>query len=129
MEGITGLLVGAAIGVGAMVAKDKLVGQNQSKGSKSNAEADALSDENEKLRKRNKEAERRIEDLMAENEKFRRQYKDKDDDQDDLEDELAKAKSEAKKLRAQNDELLRKIQEYKLACDSYENEIANLKSK
>lgn len=132
MEGFTGLIIGAALGVGGMIAKDKLAGQNQASGTSSNklnSEAEALSDENEKLRKRNREAERRIDDLMAENEKLRRQFKDKDDDQDDLEDDLAKAKAEVKKLRAQNDELLRKIQEYKLVCDSYENEINNLKNK
>ena len=129
MEGITGFIIGAALGVGGMIAKDKLAGQNQTFGTKPNPEADALSDENEKLRKRNREAEIRINDLMAENEKLHRQSKDKDEDQDDLEYDLAKAKSEIKKLRAQNDELLRKIQEYKLACDSYENEINNLKNR
>lgn len=130
MEGFTGLIIGVALGVGGMMAKEKFFdGKENVTSQNAKNELDALSDENEKLRKRNREAEKRIDDLMAENEKLRRQFKDKDDDQDDLEDDLAKAKAEVKKLRVQNDELLRKIQEYKLACDSYENEINNLKNK
>ena len=125
-----GIIIGAAIGIGGMMAKEKFFdGKENVTSQNAKNESDALCDENEKLRKRNKEAERQIEDLLAENQKLRRQYKEKDDDHDDLEDELDKAKSEAKKLRQQNDELLRKIQEYKLACDSYENEIANLKNR
>lgn len=123
-----GIIVGAAIGVGGMIAKEKIFEQNPNAGTQNTKkEADLLSDENEKLRKRIKEAERQIEDLMAENQKLHRQYKEKDDDHDDLEDELDNAKAEIKKQRMQNEELLRKINEYKLACDSYENEIAELK--
>lgn len=124
----TGIVVGAAIGVGGMLIKDKLVSSKTSQTAQNaKKEADLLSDENEKLRKRIKEAEGQIEDLMAENQKLHRQYKEKDDDHDELEDELDKAKSEIKKLRSQNEELVCKIKEYKLACDSYENEITNLK--
>ena len=123
-----GIIVGAAIGVGGMIAKEKLFDSKANASSQSaKKEADILSDENEKLRKRIKEAERQIEDLMAENQKLRRQYKEKDEDHDDLEDELDKTKAEVKNLRTQNEELMRKINEYKLACDSYENEIAQLK--
>ena len=123
-----GIIVGAAIGVGGMIAKEKLFDSKANASSQSaKKEADFLSDENEKLRKRIKEAERQIEDLMAENQKLHRQYKEKDNDHDELEDELDKAKSEIKKLRLQNEELIHKVSEYKLACNSYENEIANLK--
>lgn len=123
-----GIVVGAAIGVGGMLIKDKLVGSKSGQTIQAvQNEANLLSDENEKLRKRLKEAERQIEDLIAENQKLHRQYKDKTDEQDDLEDELDKAKSEIKQLRLQNEELLQKVNEYKLACDSYENEITKLK--
>ena len=123
-----GFIVGAAIGVGGMVVKEKLFDSKANASTQSaKKEADFLSDENEKLRNRIKEAERQIEDLMAENQKLHRQYKEKDEDHDDLEDELDKVKSDVKKLRLQNEELLRKINEYKLACDNYENEIAILK--
>ena len=70
-----------------------------------------------------------MEDLQLEIDRLRRQVKTKDDSQDDLQDELEDAKSEAKKLRTQNDELYRKLQEYKSACESYELEIAHLKQK
>ena len=46
-----------------------------------------------------------------------------------MQDELDDVKAEAKKLRMQNDELCRKIQEYKSACESYELEINRLKGK
>lgn len=126
---ISGIILGTAIGVGCMIAKNTLNdAQKNKEAQQMKNEADILSDENEKLRKRIKEAERQIEDLLAENQKLHRQYKEKDDDHDELEDELDKAKSEIKKLRMQNEELLHKINEYKLVCDNYENEIANLKN-
>lgn len=125
---IAGIIVGAAIGVGGMIAKEQFFDKNTNTAiQNAKKEAELLSDENEKLRKRIKEAEMQIEDLMVENQKLHRQYKEKDNDHDDLEDELDKAKAEIKKQRMQNEELMRKINEYKLACDSYENEIAELK--
>ena len=54
-----GIIVGAAIGVGGMIAKEKIFEQNPNAGTQNTKkEADLLSDENEKLRKRIKEAER-----------------------------------------------------------------------
>lgn len=121
-------IAGLAIGAGGMLAKDKFVGGDSSSKSKAiQEELNRLSDENEKLRNRYKDVERQVEDLQAQNEKLRRQFKDKDDDTDDLKDDLLAAQNEVKKLRAQNDDLARKIQEYKAVCDNYEAEIARIK--
>lgn len=123
------LLIGAALGVGGMIAKEKVLENNTATSSNNlQKELDALSDENEKLRKRSKEAERQVEDLLAENQKLRKTSKATDDDRDDLEDELDSAKSKVKKLTQQNDELLRKIAEYKSVCENYEAEINRLKN-
>ena len=46
-----------------------------------------------------------------------------------MEDELDDLKREVKKLRAQNDDLSKKVQEYKAACKNYEIEIEKLKDK
>ena len=121
-------IAGLAIGAGGMLAKDKFVGGDSSSKSKAiQEELNRLSDENEKLRNRYKDAERQVEDLQAQNEKLRRQFKDKDEDADDLQDDQKKKKNEVKKLRLQNDDLARKIQEYKAVCNNYEAEIARLK--
>ncbi len=122
-------IAGLAIGAGGMFAKEKLVDGDSSPKVKSLQEQlEQLSNENEKLRNRSKDAERQIEDLLSENDKLRRKFKDKDDDTDDLQDDLDSARAEVKKLRSQNDEMARKIQEYKAVCDNYEAEIARLKS-
>lgn len=123
------LIVGAAIGaVGGAVAKDKLGGTNNQLLKLQN-DLNSISEENEKLRKRYKEAERQVEDLLAEKSKLQRASASNSDDKDDMEDELDEAKRRIKKLTALNDELLRKVQEYKEACSSYENEIATLKNR
>lgn len=128
---MTELIIGVAVGAAGMYyAKDKILGNASTE--KLNAkqrEIDNLCNENETIRKRNKDLNRQVEDLQIEVERLRRQSKSKDDSQDDLRDELEDAKAEAKKLRTQNDELYRKLQEYKVACESYELEIANLKRK
>lgn len=117
------LIVGAAVGaVGGYMAKDKLSGTSNEV-SKLQIELNSLSDENEKLRKRSKESERQVEDLLAENRKLRRSVKDQEDNSDDIEDELYTAKAKIKKLTRQNDELLCKLQEYKELCASYKNEL------
>ena len=65
---ISGIILGTAIGVGCMIAKNTLIdAQKNKEAQQMKNEADILSDENEKLRKRIKEAERQIEDLLAEN--------------------------------------------------------------
>ena len=120
-------LLGTAVGASAILAKDFIVGDNSSKAAASQQQMQELYTENEKLRNRNKEAERRIEDLSRELQKANVRFKDRDNSADDLEDDLADAKTKLKKLSQQNDELLRKVQEYQRACDSYEAEIQRLK--
>lgn len=120
-------IAGAIIGAGGMVAKELLTGNGQQTNAAQKRETEQLFAENEKLRNRNRQAERRIEDLMAEIQKLTRKTKDQADSKDDLEDDLTDAKLKLRKLQQQNDELMRKVQEYKSACDSYEQEIAQLK--
>ena len=123
-------IAGVAVGVGGMIAKDKYLGnENSAKQQAQQREIDNLCNENEKYRKRNKELERQVEDLLAENTKLRKQAKAKDDIGDDLEDGLEEAKSEVKKLRLQNDDLYRKLHDYKEALDAKEAEISMLKDK
>ena len=123
-------IAGVAVGVGGMIAKDKYLGnENSAKQQAQQREIDNLCNENEKFRKRNKDLERQVEDLLAENNKLCNQYKAKDDIGDDLEDELCTAKADVKKLRLQNDDLYRKLQAYKEALDAKEIEISMLKDK
>ena len=127
---MTELIIGIAVGAAGMYAKDKFLGNaSTEKLTAKQREIDNLCNENEILHKRNKDLSHQVEDLQLEIDRLRRQVKTKDDSQDDLQDELEDAKSEAKKLRTQNDELYRKLQEYKSACESYELEIAHLKQK
>ncbi len=124
-------ILGAAVGAGAMIAKDTIGGNNelQKQAIYQKQQMDELFAENEKLRNRNRDAESRIEDLANELQKAKAQFKDKDNNAYELEDDLADAKLKIKKLTQQNDELLRRVQEYKQACESYENEIAQLKNR
>lgn len=125
VELIGGIVIGGVVGVAL---KDKLVGANTQSDNKQK-EIDSLCAENEKFRKRNKELERQVEDLLSEMGKLRKKAKDADDDQDDLQDELDKAKREMRNIRLQNDELVRKVKEYKAACEAQEAEISMLKQK
>jgi len=59
----------------------------------------------------------------TENEKLSKPNK----DTQQVEDELDDAKRQVNTLTAQNDELVSKIKEYKVACESYEDEISQLK--
>lgn len=125
VELIGGIIVG---GVAGVALKDKLMGANPQHDTKQK-EIDSLYAENEKYGKRNKELERQVEDLLSELNKVRKKAKDSDDDQEDLQDELDKAKRELKNIRMQNDELVRKLKEYKSACEAQEAEISMLKQK
>lgn len=125
VELIGGIIVG---GVAGVALKDKLMGTNPQNDAKQK-EVDSLYAENEKYGKRNKELERQVEDLLSELNKVRKKAKDSDDDQEDLQDELDKAKRELKNIRMQNDELVRKLKEYKSACEAQEAEISMLKTK
>ena len=123
------LLFGAILGGCAMIAKDKILGKETNMSNHLSNELNSLNDENEKLRRRYKEAERQIEDLLVENKNRRKQAKATDNNLDDLEDELDSLKTQIKRLTVRNDELLRKISEYKMICDNYESEILELKNK
>ncbi len=125
IELVGGIVLG---GVAGVVLKDKLMGSNASKDNKQR-ELDSLYAENEKYSKRNKDLERQVEDLLSELNKIRKKAKDADDDQDDLQDELDKVNRELKNARLQNEELVRKIKDYKFACDAQEAEISMLKQK
>lgn len=121
-------VAGVAVGAGSMIAKEQFLDQKGDNGtSQEKQEAERLSDENEKLRSRLREAESQIDSLLAENDKLRCKSKDILDDTEDLRDDLDSAKKEIKRLTLQNDELSRKVQEYKDACDSYEQELNTLK--
>ena len=122
-------ITGVVVGAGAVVAKDYLSGDANKTSNNQKNELEQLYAENEKLRNRVREAERRVEDLMAEKQKMSSKLREKDDDSDDLSDELEDIKRKNKKLQQQNDDLMRKVQEYKTACESYEMEIAQLKNK
>ena len=77
------------------------------------------------MRKRNKEAERQVDDLQALVQKLQRQIKASDADNDDAEDELDELKAKVKKLTDQNDSLLQKIADYKATFESYEAQLKN----
>lgn len=123
------LIGGIAIGTlaGAML-KDKIAGA-QSQETAKRQELDSLYAENEKSSRRNKELERQVEDLLTELNKVRKKTQIADDAHDDTQDELDRAKRELKSIRMQNDELARKLREYKTTCESQEAEIALLKEK
>ena len=124
IELIGGIVIG---GVAGVALKDKIVG-NSSQNDTKQRELETLYAENEKFRQRNKEAERQVEDLMVELDRIRKKAKE-NEEQDDLEDELDKAKLELKSLRQQNDELARKVKEYKDACEAQAAQISLLKEK
>ena len=111
IELVGGIVLG---GVAGVVLKDKLMGSNASKDNKQR-ELDSLYAENEKYSKRNKDLERQVEDLLSELNK--------------IQDELDKVNRELKNARLQNEELVRKIKDYKFACDAQEAEISMLKQK
>lgn len=121
-------ITGVVVGAGAVAAKDYFSGDANKANSQKN-ELEQLYVENEKLRNRMRDAERKVEDLLAEKQKMSSKLREKDDDSDDLSDELDDAKRKIKKLLQQNDDLMRIVQEYKTACESYEIEITQLKNK
>lgn len=125
IELIGGIVLG---GVAGVALKDKLLGSDTQKDNEQR-ELNSLYTENEKYSKRNKDLERQVEDLLSELNKIREKAKDADNDQDDLQDELDKVKRELKNTRLQNEELARKVKEYKYACEAQEAEISLLKQK
>ena len=70
-----------------------------------------------------------VQKQLANVNKLKKEIEDLEQEIEDLEDELSDAKREINKLRQSNDDLSNKIREYKLACDSYENQLKELKNK
>ena len=122
---LAGVIVGAFIGVVIMFLIEKLMGNKHE--AESNKKIENQNRENEKLRRRIAECESEIGRLNGENQKLSRLNDEKGKNQEDLLEELNKEKKECKTLRLQNDELRQTIKEYKLACESYKEEIAHLK--
>lgn len=119
LEVIGGLVLGVAI----MLAKDKfMLNDKKQKDASNKKEHDELYAENEKFRRRNKEMERQIEDLLADIRRLHRQSNDKNNEQDEVRSELLSKDNEIKKLRVQNNDLLRIVDEYKKAYQVYELE-------
>ena len=76
--GIIEFVVGAAVGVGGMAVKDRLLGSKASDElSKAKREMDSLSDEVERLKKRLRESEDRVEELLSENRHLQMKNKEK----------------------------------------------------
>lgn len=123
-------VIGATIGAGGMIVKDKIFGSKSSDElARIKRENDSLSDEVEKFKKRQREAENHIEDLMAENQRLIKKGKEKEESQYDIEDERDALKSKIKKLQAEKEELERKVQEYGNACKALESELSLFKNK
>lgn len=125
LELLSGIVIGGVAGVSL---KDKLLG-TQGQSTNNQQELNSLYAENEKFSRRNKELERQIEDLLSELNKVRKKAQNADDDHDDIQDELDRAKKDLKNVRLQNDELARKVREYKATCESQGAEISLLKEK
>ena len=121
-------VIGATIGaVGGAAVGSMLSGAKKSELERLQRENNRASDESEKLRLRLKEAERQVEDLLAANKRLRNQAKDMEDEGNDVEDELYSAKAKVKSLSKQNEDLKRKLEEYKQLCASQELKIKELK--
>ena len=125
IELLGGIVIGSVV---AFTLKEKILG-TQDQNTNKQQELNNLYEENEKFSRRNKELERQVEDLLSELNKVRKKAQIADDDHDDLQDELDRAKKDLKSVRLQNDELARKVREYKATCESQEAEISLLKEK
>lgn len=125
MNTVISLLIGA--GAGAACTYFAKSGVSSSDNNKIKTELDSLYSENEKLRKRYKEAERENEDLLAEVEKLRRKLKSYEENHEDLNDDYEDVSKKLKTAISENTDLKRKLSEYKAACDSLEKELGTLK--
>ena len=116
MNDMLSFVLGAGVGAAGTYLVNK--SQNQESANSSKEELESLYAENEKLRQRNKEAERQNEDLLAELEVLRRKMKSSGEDQDDLQDDLDDAIRKVKNLTSENEILKRKVAECQTACAS-----------
>ena len=132
---IIGTAVAAGVGAAAGAAAGTLLSRSITASKMSpqiyaqgrSQQPETLNAENERLRQYNLDAERRIEELTRELQKAKARFNETDDKADDLEDDLNEAKTKIKKLTQQNDQLLHKVQELRMACENYEMEIAELR--
>lgn len=119
MSGILGFIIGVGVGVaGTLAIKGK---GNEAEIQNLKNHLNGTAGENEKLRRRNKEAEHHIEDLESELEKLHRQTKSTSSDKEELQEELEEALKKVEKISLENKELNRKIEEYKAALFAAKN--------
>ena len=110
MNGMLSFVLGAGLGAAGTYFINK--SQNQASVSSTKEELESLYAENEKLRQRNKDAERQNEDLLSELDSLRRKMKSSGENQDDLQDDLEDAKRKVRNLTSENESLKRKVAEY-----------------
>lgn len=122
IELIIGLVVGA---FGAYyLAKNQIQSS-----SKTQVELKTLYDENEKLRKRYKEAERQNEDLLSKLSNARNQLESASDSRDDLKFDLDEVQCKLSKALKENADMKAKLQEYEEALATLERRIVTIKEK
>lgn len=92
-------------------------------------ERDKAREDAERFRNRTKEMQAQIDGLVAENGKALKRAKDAESEAEDNEDSADNAKRQVKRLREENERLTRQLADHRAACDSYEQEIKNLKNK
>ena len=109
-------IIGSAIGAGAVIAKDTLMDSKKEMALKE--EIVNLQQDYEKLRKRNKEAERLIEDLQTNNERLHRQLQEQKDNEEDLQYNLQTAQSKIAQQEKVILDLQEQVEEYRSAYQS-----------
>lgn len=119
-------ILGAAVGAGAIMLKDSMSNE-KSINSIKQSEANQLSAENDKLRRRNKELERNIEDLLMENKRLNKNVRETMDKDENSEDRIEDLLAELKRIKQQHLETQAQLDEYKVACKNYEQQISELR--
>lgn len=118
-------LVGLLTGIGGVVVKDYFVGNSAQQNNQS--QLNSIREENDKLRTKNKEAERLVEDLQLEVSRLKKQRQTNEDTREDLKDDLDLERRKNIRLTNQVSELNAQIEEYKSALQSLEIEIKQIK--
>lgn len=118
-------LVGLLTGIGGVVVKDYFVGKSAQQNNQS--QLNSIREENDKLRTKNKEVERLVEDLQLEVSRLKKQRQTNEDTREDLKDDLDLERRKNIRLTNQVSELNAQIEEYKSALQSLEIEIKQIK--
>ena len=118
-------LVGLLAGAGGVLAKDYFIDKSEQK--KYQSLLNSISEENDKLKIRNKDAERLIENLQTEMFQVKERNKSYEDIKCDINDDWDAEKRKNKRLSTQVSELSAQIEEYKAAVHSLELEIKQLR--